>query len=188
MQELTNQPYAGVYLFYLMFEEFSDDYEIAEQAFANATKFDFLVHISLMEDSVLEKGLGNYFDINRRMKLAEKFDEDRSNQLFDEVLNVLVQVSEECDARMVLEQDCQVFLQLANSVVDDNSVCELVSRAAEIKQSDEFDILNQILAIKTRKNGKNGGIAGGIMSDRSMRSGRNGQDFKWQDIQRVLTK
>ena len=43
-----------------------------------------------MEDSVLEKGLGNYFDINRRMKLAEKFDEDRSNQLFDEVLNILV--------------------------------------------------------------------------------------------------
>ena len=68
-----------------------------------------------MEDSQLEKGLANYFDINRRMKLAEKFDEERSNQLFDEVLNVLVQVSEECDARMVLEQDCQVFLQLANT-------------------------------------------------------------------------
>ena len=48
--ELTAQPYAGVYLFYLMFEEFSDDYEIAEQAFANTTQFDFLVHISLMNE------------------------------------------------------------------------------------------------------------------------------------------
>ena len=86
-----------------MFEEFSDDYEVAEQAFANASKFDFLVHISLLDDNILEKGLDNYFDINRRMRLAEKFDEDRSNQLLDEVLNVLVQVSEECDARMVLE-------------------------------------------------------------------------------------
>ena len=28
--ELTRQPYAGVYLFYLMFEEFSDDFEDAE--------------------------------------------------------------------------------------------------------------------------------------------------------------
>ena len=28
--ELTNQPYAGVYLFYLLFEEFSDEYEVAE--------------------------------------------------------------------------------------------------------------------------------------------------------------
>ena len=164
-----------------MFEEFSDDYEIAEQAFANASKFDFLVHISLMDDNILEKGLDNYFDINRRMRLAEKFDEDRSNQLLDEVLNVLVQVSEECDARMVLEQDCQVFLQLANTA--DQSVTELVSRAQEIKQADGFDILNQILAIKTRKSGKSNGF-----TDRSIRSARSGQDFKWQDIQRVLTK
>ena len=164
-----------------MFEEFSDDYEVAEQAFANALKFDFLVHISLMDDNILEKGLDNYFDINRRMRLAEKFDEDRSNQLLDEVLNVLVQVSEECDARMVLEQDCQVFLQLANTA--DQSVTELVSRAQEIKQADGFDILNQILAIKTRKSGKSNGF-----TDRSIRSARSGQDFKWQDIQRVLTK
>ena len=164
-----------------MFEEFSDDYEVAEQAFANASKFDFLVHISLMDDNILEKGLDNYFDINRRMRLAEKFDEDRSNQLLDEVLNVLVQVSEECDARMVLEQDCQVFLQLANTA--DQSVTELVSRAQEIKQADGFDILNQILAIKTRKSGKSNGF-----TDRSIRSARSGQDFKWQDIQRVLTK
>ena len=164
-----------------MFEEFSDDYEIAEQAFANASKFDFLVHISLMEDNILEKGLDNYFDINRRMRLAEKFDEDRSNQLLDEVLNVLVQVSEECDARMVLEQDCQAFLQLANTA--DQSVAELVSRAQEIKQADGFDILNQILAIKARKSAKSNGF-----TDRSIRSARSGQDFKWQDIQRVLTK
>ena len=134
-----------------------------------------------MDDNILEKGLDNYFDINRRMRLAEKFDEDRSNQLLDEVLNVLVQVSEECDARMVLEQDCQVFLQLANTA--DQSVTELVSRAQEIKQADGFDILNQILAIKTRKNGKSNGF-----TDRSIRSARSGQDFKWQDIQRVLTK
>lgn len=91
-----------MYLFYLMFEEFSDEYEIAEQAFANSTKFDFLVHISLMDDNQLEMGLDKYFDINRRMRLAEKFDEERSNQLLDEVLNLLVQVSEECDARTVL--------------------------------------------------------------------------------------
>ena len=92
--ELTAQPYAGVYLFYLMFEEFSDEYEIAEQAFANTTQFDFLVHISLMDEEQLEAGLDNYFDINRRMRLAEKFDEERSTQLFDQVLNILVQISE----------------------------------------------------------------------------------------------
>ena len=49
--ELTLQPYSGVYLFYLMLEEFSDEYEIAEQAFANTTQFDFSVHISCMEES-----------------------------------------------------------------------------------------------------------------------------------------
>lgn len=36
-QELTRQPYAGNYLFYLMFEEFSDEYEVAEQAFENTS-------------------------------------------------------------------------------------------------------------------------------------------------------
>ena len=96
------QPYAGVYLFYLMFEEFSDEYEIAEQALANTTQFDFMVHISLMEDSQLEMGLANYFDINRRMKLAEKFNEERSTQLFDQVVDILVTHGETQDARMIL--------------------------------------------------------------------------------------
>jgi len=32
-----------------------------------------------MEESQIEMGLDNYFDINRRMRLAEKFDEDRSS-------------------------------------------------------------------------------------------------------------
>lgn len=82
-QELTMQPYAGFYLFYLMFEEFSDDYEVAEQAFANTTQFDFLVHISLMPDNQLEFGLDSYFDINRRMRLDEKFDEERSTHLLN---------------------------------------------------------------------------------------------------------
>ena len=77
--ELCQQPYAGFYLFYLMFEEFSDEYEVAEKALANSSPFDFIVHISLMDDSQTEDGLESYFDINRRMRLAEKFDEDKSS-------------------------------------------------------------------------------------------------------------
>ena len=77
-----------------MFEEFSDDYLIAEQAFANTTQFDFYVHMSLMPENQLEQGLDNYFDINRRMRLAEKFDEERSTHLLDQILTVLVQLSD----------------------------------------------------------------------------------------------
>lgn len=47
-----------------------------------------------MDESQLEAGLGNYFDINRRMKLADKFAEERSSQLFEEVVNILVSNSE----------------------------------------------------------------------------------------------
>ena len=36
-EELTRQPFAGFYLFHLLFEEHSDDFETAEQAFANTT-------------------------------------------------------------------------------------------------------------------------------------------------------
>ena len=62
---------------------------------------------------------------------------------------------------------------------------ELSQRAEEVKESDGFDLLNQILAVKTRKASKNGG-----QTDRSLRSQtlRSGADFRWQDIQRVLTR
>ena len=56
-----------------------------------------------MDETQLETGLANYFDINRRMKLAEKFDEERSTQLFDHVLNILVTQSEQQDARHILQ-------------------------------------------------------------------------------------
>ena len=60
-----------------------------------------------------------------------------------------------------------MFLKLA-STVDNNSsaaVSELAQRAEEVKESDGFDLLNQILAVKTRKASKNGG-----QTDRSLRS------------------
>lgn len=71
--ELTRQPYAGVYLFHLLFEEFADNREIVMKAYENATTLDYIVHISMMEDSQVEDGLAAYFDINRMMKLSDKF-------------------------------------------------------------------------------------------------------------------
>ena len=49
--ELTKQPYAGVYLFHLLFEEFADNREIVMKACENATTLDYIVHISMMDEN-----------------------------------------------------------------------------------------------------------------------------------------
>ena len=83
--EFTKQPYAGFYLFHLLFKEFADMREIVQKAFENATPFDYIVHVSMMDENQLQDGLKSYFDINRVMKLSEKFADE-------EVINVLEQV------------------------------------------------------------------------------------------------
>ena len=49
--EFTRQPYAGVYLFHLLFEEFADNREIVLKACENATTLDYIVHISMMDEN-----------------------------------------------------------------------------------------------------------------------------------------
>ena len=49
--ELTRQPYAGVYLFHLLFVEFADNREIVIKACENTTTLDYIVHISMMEEN-----------------------------------------------------------------------------------------------------------------------------------------
>ena len=61
-----------------------------------------MVHISLMPENQLEDGLDSYFDINRRMRLAEKFNEERSTALLDEVIDLMIQISGQFDATTCL--------------------------------------------------------------------------------------
>ena len=51
--ELTKQPYAGVYLFHLLFEEFADNRKIVMKACENATTLDYIVHISMLDESII---------------------------------------------------------------------------------------------------------------------------------------
>jgi len=85
-----------------VFKENSDDFETAEMALVNSTQFDFLVHISLMEDTQLEIGLENYFDEHKRVVLADRFEEERSQEVLTQVIDLLVQHSMERDARQML--------------------------------------------------------------------------------------
>ena len=140
-QELTRQPYAGYYLFYLLFKESSDDYEIVEQALSNATQFDFLVYISLMEDEQLEQGLDSYFDGHKRMVLADRFEEERSTEILTQVIDLLVHHSEQLDARQYLQAEFTQFLQLAGREEGSQVVEELRDRLAETKESEGFDLL-----------------------------------------------
>ena len=50
--EFTKQPYAGFYLFHLLFKEFADMREIVQKAFENATPFDYIVHVSMMTTEI----------------------------------------------------------------------------------------------------------------------------------------
>ena len=112
------------------------------------------------------------------MKLAEKFDEDRSSQVLNQVIDILIQTSEKCDAHLLLQSDCKQFLQLASQEETKGvqAVEELLDKAAQIKEADGFDILKQILAIKNKGTIDRAGAGAGGMTDRSIRS--HG-DFKW---------
>ena len=69
----------------------------------------------------MEMGLDSYFDINRRMRLSDKFDEERSTELLETVIDVLIQVSEKCDARLLIAQDCKEFISLVSKNHNDPS-------------------------------------------------------------------
>lgn len=47
LAELALQPYSGNLLFHLIFEDFTENTQIASRAFKNATCFDFMIYISL---------------------------------------------------------------------------------------------------------------------------------------------
>ena len=66
--ELTHQPYAGFYLFFLLFEDNSDDHELMIKAFDNCTDFDFRAYL-------ISQGIddpSSHFDANRVLKLRDK--------------------------------------------------------------------------------------------------------------------
>lgn len=137
---MTLQPYAGFYLFYLMFKESSDEYEISEMALVNATEFDFLVHISLMDDDQFEIGVENYFDDHKRVILADRFEEERSQEILSQVIDLLVQYGSQKDARQMFQAEFQQFLSLAGR--EEGAVEELSDRMAETKEAEGFDLFD----------------------------------------------
>lgn len=66
-QEFCQQPYAGTFLFYLLFNDFSEKCSLIQQSFENCTDTDFLIYLC---DSKLQPDA--YFDPNKMMKYREK--------------------------------------------------------------------------------------------------------------------
>ena len=91
---MTKQPYAGFYFFHLMLEQFTDNAMVAKMAYENMTDFDFVIHMSLLDESIHEIGIETYFDINRRMKLEEKFNDDECVSLLYETLDKMIELSQ----------------------------------------------------------------------------------------------
>jgi hypothetical protein len=84
--EFAKQPYAGCTLFFLLFDEYTDNHEALSEAYENAEPIDFICQISLLQDAH-EKNLVDYFDINRRMKMAEKFDSEECVLILEAVID-----------------------------------------------------------------------------------------------------
>ena len=96
--ELAMQPYASNLLFYLIFEDFTDNVQAASRAFKNCTDFDYIVFISLMSENQRSNGLRNYFDVNRMMKLRDKFDEQDAITILENVIDRLILISEQVES------------------------------------------------------------------------------------------
>ena len=67
-QELSNQPYAGVFLFFLIFEDFSEESALIQKVFNNITDFDCITYLMIekIQDPL------EYYDANRILKLRDK--------------------------------------------------------------------------------------------------------------------
>jgi hypothetical protein len=62
------QPYAGMFLFFLLFEDQSEDHELESKVFQNLTDFDFIVYLTIEKIDDPD----SYFDANRMLKLKDK--------------------------------------------------------------------------------------------------------------------
>ena len=51
--EFTRRPYAGFYLFHLLFKEFADMREVVLRSYENTTAFDFIAYVSIMDQNQL---------------------------------------------------------------------------------------------------------------------------------------
>jgi hypothetical protein len=84
------QPYAAHYLFFLLFEDNSDDHLLIKKALNNASDFDCL---SYLASQGIEKSTV-YYDVNRCLKIRDKMSNpDEIGPLFDQLLDRFKRVS-----------------------------------------------------------------------------------------------
>jgi len=62
LEPFTKQPYAGLLVFHLLFEEFSSDVEILKKALKNLTPADFKKRIYLLPRSQTDLHLDEIFE------------------------------------------------------------------------------------------------------------------------------
>jgi hypothetical protein len=99
-------------LFYLIFEDFTENVQAATRAFKNATSFDFMVYISKHPRS---SDLKKYFDINRMMKLRDKFNSSGVITVMENVVDKLVQVSEQVNSKEFIYRSKTHLIELASA-------------------------------------------------------------------------
>ena len=59
--ELTQQPYSGHYLFFLLFEDNSDDHLLMSKGLNNTTDYDFVAYLASQDIAKSTE----YYDVNR---------------------------------------------------------------------------------------------------------------------------
>ena len=70
MNELTEQPYCGPFLMYLLFEETSQVHDgMIQKCLSTVNDFDLIQFMNFEEIDDAEE----YFDMNRQLQLREKF-------------------------------------------------------------------------------------------------------------------
>ena len=69
----------------------------------------------MMEENQLKDGLKSYFDINRVMKLSEKFADEEVVSVLEQVIQQLIDISVQCDRDM--SNPSQVIKQCMKEVV-----------------------------------------------------------------------
>eukprot|EP00347_Sterkiella_histriomuscorum_P010472 403376151 len=139
-QELSLQPYCGFFLFFLLFEDKSENEALAQSALAQANDFDY---ISFLISEKIEDP-EEYYDINRTYKLKDKLTPE-VGQILTRVISNLKKLAVELNPKEFIKTSNTQLLEIAK-----NSKSNSGEYQAFIEQLKEYSYLAQLQIMQVK--------------------------------------
>jgi len=133
--ELTEQPYAGQFLAYQLFDESSNaDEQLIETAFKACTDFDFIQFMNLEEIYDAEE----YFDMNKQLQLKDKLTTPGLQSILQKVITKCIGLGKKYNIQEYIRQANCSLIELAKD--PKTTPGEFQEAASKLKSETGYDI------------------------------------------------